>query len=483
MSITIVGLGPGAAEDVTRRAWRTLNAAQQLFLRTAQHGCVPALPQTLRYTSFDAFYEAHDRFEEVYEAIIAQLLLAAREGDVVYAVPGDPLVGEATTTGLLAAARAEGITLHIVNGVSFVEPLLAQLGVDALDGLQLLDGLQVAAMHHPPLNPAFPALLAQLYSTAVASDVKLTLMNQYPDDFTLQLVHAAGTPEVQVESLPLYALDRSAQIGPLTALYLPALGEHSSFESAQEIVAHLRAPEGCPWDREQTHESLRRFLIEEAWEVLEAIEEGDAASLAEELGDLLLQIVLHTQIASEDGRFRMSDVLQHINEKMIRRHPHVWGDTEVNNDPEQVLRNWEEVKRAEKAAVGKGDEFLLDSLPRGMPALLEALRIQERAAKVNFDWTHQEQVLDKLREELDELLAAQTEAEREEELGDVFFTLVNLARWLKLEPEGALRAANAKFRRRFRYIEERAREEGRPLAAHSLAQLDAMWNAAREAGL
>ena len=253
MSITIVGLGPGAAEDVTRRAWRALNAAQQLFLRTAQHGCVPALPPTLRYTSFDALYEAHDRFEEVYEAIIAQLLLAAREGDVVYAVPGDPLVGEATTTGLLAAARAEGIALHVVNGVSFVEPLLAQLGVDALDGLQLLDGLQVAAMHHPPLNPAFPALLAQLYSTAVASDVKLTLMNQYPDDFTLQLVHAAGTPGVQVETLPLYALDRSAQIGPLTALYLPALGEHSSFESAQEIVAHLRAPEGCPWDREQTH--------------------------------------------------------------------------------------------------------------------------------------------------------------------------------------------------------------------------------------
>ena len=147
----------------------------------------PRSAATLRYTSFDALYEAHDRFEEVYEAIIAQLLLAAREGDVVYAVPGDPLVGEATTTGLLAAARAEGIALHVVNGVSFVEPLLAQLGVDALDGLQLLDGLQVAAMHHPPLNPAFPALLAQLYSTAVASDVKLTLMNQYP-----RRLHAAA---------------------------------------------------------------------------------------------------------------------------------------------------------------------------------------------------------------------------------------------------------------------------------------------------
>ena len=483
MGITIVGLGPGAAGDLTRRAWDALLGAQRLFLRTAQHGCVAGLPPTLRYTSFDALYETHDRFEEVYAAIIDQVLAAARAGDVVYAVPGDPLVGEATTTGLLQAARDEAIAVEIVSGLSFVEPLLAQLGVDALDGLQLLDGLLLAAMHHPPLNPAVPALLAQVYSQAVASNVKLTLMNQYPHDFELQLVHAAGTPEVQVETLPLYALDRSALIGPFTALYLPALGPRSSFEASQEIVAHLRAPEGCPWDREQTHASLRRFLIEEAWEVLEAIEADDATGLAEELGDLLLQIVLHAQIATEDGRFRMSDVLQRINDKMIRRHPHVWGDADVRGDPQQVLDNWEALKRAEKAALGKQDDFLLDSLPRGMPALLEALRIQERAAKVNFDWQHREQVLDKLREELDELQAAATAAEREEELGDLLFTLVNLARWLDLEPEGALRATNAKFRRRFRYIEQRARAAGRPLTTYGLAQLDALWNEARAQGL
>lgn len=483
MGITIVGLGPGAAEDLTRRAWDALTTAPRLFLRTAQHGCVGALPTTLACESFDALYETHDRFEDVYRAIIDALMAAAREGDLVYAVPGDPLVGEATTTGLLEAARGAGIAVEIVSGVSFVEPLLALLGVDALDGLQLLDGLQVAAMHHPPINPAFPALLAQVYSPAVASDVKLTLMNQYPDDFELRLVHGAGAADARVETLPLYALDRSQQIGALTALYLPALGEHSSFESAQEIIAHLRAPEGCPWDREQTHESLRRFLIEEAWEVLEAIEEGDAAALAEELGDLLLQIVLHAQIATEEGRFRMADVLQRINAKMIRRHPHVWGDVDVRGDPDAVVRNWEELKRAEKAAVGRDGEYLLDSLPRGMPALLEALRLQERAAKVNFDWSRQSQVLDKLREELDELQAARNDAERERELGDLLFTLVNLARWLKLEPEGALRAANARFRGRFRFVEERARDSGQPLNEHSLAQLDALWNEAKRAGL
>lgn len=483
MGITIVGLGPGAAEDLTRRAWDALTTAPRLFLRTSQHGCVAGFPSSLRYESLDALYETHDRFEDVYRAIIDALMAAAREGDLVYAVPGDPLVGEATTTGLLEAAREAGIAVEVVNGVSFVEPLLALLGVDALDGLQLLDGLQVAAMHHPPINPSTPALLAQVYSPAVASDVKLTLMNQYPDDFELRLVHGAGTAGARVETLPLYALDRSQQIGAMTALYLPALGEHSSFESAQEIIAHLRAPEGCPWDREQTHESLRRFLIEEAWEVLEAIEDGDAAALAEELGDLLLQIVLHAQIATEEGRFRMADVLQRINAKMIRRHPHVWGDVDVRGDPDAVVRNWEELKRAEKAAVGKDGEHLLDSLPRGMPALLEALRLQERAAKVNFDWSRQSQVLDKLREELDELQAAQNDAERERELGDLLFTLVNLARWLKLEPEGALRAANARFRGRFRFVEERARDSGQPLNEHSLAQLDALWNEAKRAGL
>ncbi|MCY3907906.1 MAG: nucleoside triphosphate pyrophosphohydrolase [Anaerolineaceae bacterium] len=483
MGITIAGLGPGSVEDLTHRSWRALTTAQRLYLRTAHHGCVAAFPPSLHYESFDALYERHDRFEDVYRAIIDALMAAAREGDLVYAVPGDPLVGEATTTGLLEAAREAGIAIEIVSGVSFVEPLLALLGVDALDGLQLLDGLQVAAMHHPPINPAFPALLAQVYSAAVASDIKLTLMNQYPDDFGLQLVHGAGTADARVEALPLHALDRSKEIGAMTALYLPALGEHSSFESAQEIIAHLRAPEGCPWDREQTHESLRRFLIEEAWEVLEAIEEGDAAALAEELGDLLLQIVLHAQIATEEGRFRMSDVLQHIIAKMIRRHPHVWGDVDVQGDPDAVLRNWEELKRAEKAAVGVEEGFLLDSLPRGMPALLEALRLQERAAKVNFDWPHQSQVLDKLREELKELQVAQGDVEREHELGDLLFTLVNLARWMKLEPEGALRAANARFRGRFRYVEERARDTGQPLNEHSLAQLDALWNEAKQAGL
>jgi tetrapyrrole methylase family protein/MazG family protein len=482
-TLTIVGLGPGELDDLSRKAFRTLKQASMVYLRTAHHGCVSCLPQNnVRYTSFDHLYDSADDFEQVYTTIVSQLIEAAQHDDVVYAVPGDPLVGESTTTRLLSAARDAGITVEIVSGISFVEPTLALLGIDALDGLQVLDALQIAAMHHPPINPDYPAMLGQVYNQSVASDVKLTLMNQYPDEFLVKLIHAAGTPDAIVEELPLHEIDHSVHISHMTSLFVPALGGMSSFEQFQEIIAHLRAPEGCPWDRKQTHESLRQFMIEEAYEVLEAIENEDTESLYEELGDLLLQIVLHTQIAIDDGEFKMPDVLRHINAKMIRRHPHVWGDVNTD-DPDQVVTNWEALKRQEKAANGKPDEYLLDSIPKGLPALLQAYQYQARAAKVNFDWPQVDDVIAKFREEVDELLAAPTPVAQAEELGDLLFVLVNWARWLKIEPETALRAANAKFYRRFRYIEQQVRETGKALTDHTLAELDALWDEAKDKGL
>jgi tetrapyrrole methylase family protein/MazG family protein len=482
-TLTIIGLGPGELDDLSRKAFRILRQAKTVYLRTAQHGCVPCLPQQdIVYHSFDAVYEAAEDFEQVYETIVQRVLAAAQQGDVVYAVPGDPLVGESTTTRLLAAARAAGVTVEIVNGISFVEPTLTLLGIDALDGLQVLDALQIAAMYHPPINPDFPALLGQVYSRAVASEVKLTLMNQYPDEFPVKLIHAAGTAEARVEDLPLYAIDQTEHIGHMTSLFVPALGQMSSFEQFQEIIAHLRAPEGCPWDRKQTHDSLRPFMIEEAYEVLEAIERGDTEALAEELGDLLLQIILHTQIAIDDGEFKMPDVLRHINAKMIRRHPHVWGEVSVDH-PDQVVANWEALKRQEKADTGKQAEYLLDSIPKGLPALLQAYQYQARAAKVNFDWPRVDDVIAKFREELDELLVAETPEAQAEELGDLLFVLVNWARWLKVEPETALRRANTKFYRRFQYIEQQVRAAGKTLNDHSLQELDALWDAAKGQGL
>lgn len=483
MTLTILGLGPGDVDDLSRRAWRVLKAAQTVYLRTSRHNCVPCLPQTdTTYQSFDHLYESIERFEDVYKAIVEQVMIAARAGDVVYAVPGDPLVGESTVTALLKVAKAQNIPVEIVSGISFVEPTLALIGVDALDGLQVLDGITVARMYHPPINPDFPALLGQVYSRQMASDVKLTLMNQYPDDFLVTLVHGAGTTEAVAEVLPLHEIDHSSHIQHMTSLYVPALGGKSSFEEFQEIIAHLRAPEGCPWDRKQTHLSLRRYLLEEAHEVLETLDAEDSASLVGELGDLLLQIVLHTQIAIDDGEFKMTDVMRQINEKMIRRHPHVWGDVSVDG-ADQVLANWDVLKKQEHAEKGVKRESVLDGVPKGLPALMQANEYQAKAAKPGFDWPNIEDVIAKVREELDEVLTAKNEAHRAEEIGDLLFALVNWVRWLKLDPEVALREANAKFYRRFRYIEEALAADGKALTDSDLAEMDALWNKAKAAGL
>ncbi len=484
MTLTILGLGPGEVDDLSRRAWRALKQAKTVIVRTSQHNCVPCLPQSegTTYQYCDDLYESIPAFKDVYAAIVERVLMAARAGDVVYAVPGDPMVGESTVLALLKATKAENIAVEMVSGISFVEPILAALGVDAMDGLQILDGITVAAMHHPPINPDVPALLGQVYSREVAANVKLTLMNQYPDEFEVSLIHAAGTNTPIVEHLPLYEIDRSENIKHMTSLYVPALGKMSSFEQFQEIIAHLRAPEGCPWDKEQTHLSLRRYLLEEAHEVLEALDAEDSVELYKEMGDLLLQIVLHTQIAIDDGEFKMSDVISHVNRKLIHRHPHVWGDVEAKNAGE-VLENWDALKKKEHAEQGINRESILDGIPKGIPALMQALRYQEKAAKVHFDWDAIDSVLAKVREELDEVLNATDDDNRAEEIGDLLFVIANWARWLKVDPETALRETNAKFYRRFRYVEEGLAAQGKTPAESNLAEMDALWDAAKAKGL
>ncbi len=488
MSITIVGLGPGDPDLITRRAWEVLSSAQAVYLRTRLHPCVPALPPGPVYHSFDDLYEASGAFEEVYAAIVERLTALAEQGvTVVYAVPGDPMVAESSVRQLLAVCEEKRITCAVVSGVSFIEPALALLGVDAAGGLQLLDALDVAAAHHPPINPDYPALLAQVYSRAVASDVKLTLMNQYPDDHPVALVHGAGTPSARLERLPLYEIDRR-EVGNLTALYVPRFDPDpavvTGFEGFQNTMAHLRAPEGCPWDREQTHRSLLRYLLEEAYEFVDAVEADDPERIREELGDLLLQVIFHAQVAVEEGEFYMPEVVRTIDAKLKRRHPHVWGDVDVKGSAEQVTVNWEAIKAQERAENGEpGRASLLDGVPRALPALEQAHLYDSRAAKVGFDWPDMQGAVDKVREEFAEVLAAATPEERFSEIGDLLFVVSVLARWMKVEPEAALRAANRRFYDRFSYIERRAREQGRELTGMTLDEMDALWNEAKRSGI
>jgi len=265
----------------------------------------------------------------------------------------------------------------------------------------------------------------------------------------------------------------------------PALGMDALAE-AVAIMARLRGPNGCPWDREQTFDSIKRHTLEETYEVFDAIERRAWPDLKDELGDLLLQVLFYAQMASEAGHFTIADVAANLNAKLIRRHPHIFGDVEAT-DSQTVLRNWEQIKREEKRASGKQQGSMLDDIPRTMPAMLEAGKLGSRAAKVGFDWPNADGLFDKLQEEIAELQAElppaatkPTSPAAEEELGDLLFTAVNLARHLKLDPESALRSSNAKFRRRFAAMESEA--GGRDaLSDRTPQQLDELWNRVKDA--
>ncbi len=253
-----------------------------------------------------------------------------------------------------------------------------------------------------------------------------------------------------------------------------------SFERFVALIARLRAPGGCPWDREQTHASLKPMTIEEAYEVVEAIDHGDA-ELRGELGDLLLQVVFHAQIAAETSRFAITDVIEGVSQKMVRRHPHVFGDQQADS-PAEVLRNWEALKQEERRARGKAlaAESMLDSVSKALPATMEAFQMTTKAARVGFDWPNAEAVFEKIGEEIAELRAAVTQREREDEIGDLLFTVVNLARKLDVDPESALKSSNRKFRRRFSGLEEGLRRRGRTPAESSLQEMDGLWGEVKQ---
>ncbi len=480
--ITLLGLGPGNPDQLTREAWDLLNSAGEIFLRTSQHPVVSAFPANLTVHSFDDLYESEENVEEVYRKIVSRVLeLGERPRGVVYAVPGHPFVAEATAPEIARRAKAAGIPVRVVQGLSFVEPMLAAVGADLLPQTAIVDALDLVRQHHPLFPPHAPALIAQVHSQHLAGELKITLMAQYPDEHPVRLVHAAGTADERVEDLPLHEIDHSQHITALTALYLPPLAENTSFEEFQDLIAHLRAPEGCPWDREQTHQSLRRNLIEEAYEVIEAIDAEDPKAMQEEFGDLLAQVVLNAQIATEAGEFRMSDVLHGITTKLISRHPHVFGDLELK-DADAVIANWEHLKAGERKAKGE-ERGVLDGVAAALPALSQAETYTARAARVGFEWPNIEGVLGDVAEEIKELKAAESAEEKRAEFGDILFALVNLARWLKIDPEAALRAANARFKRRFAYVEAGARAQGRAMKDMTLEEMDALWEEGKKQSL
>lgn len=442
--ITVVGLGPADASLLAPAARAAIDAHERRFLRTRVH---PAAEAVADAESFDAVYDRAPTFAAVYDEIVERLLAAAEEGDVVYAVPGSPLVLERTVDLLRAAADDGRVDLEIVPALSFLDLVWARLRVDPVEaGVRLVDGHVFATA---AAGQTGPLLVAHCHAAHVLSDIKLALDPVTGDGPRVTVLQRLGLPDETIREVDWADLDRAVEPDHLTSLWIPRLAEPVAAEFARfdELVRTLR--DECPWDRAQTHASLRRHLLEETHETLEAIDaraglDDDAYDderdehLAEELGDLLYQVFFHARLAAERGAFTVADVARGIHDKLVVRHPHVFGDVVVDGDDvdaaDTVVANWEAIKQAEK-----GRESAMDGIPAALPALLFALKVQQRAARSGVGVVAEPAATD---HELSEA-----------ELGDLLFGLVELARRLDLDPESALRAAAGRFVARFREAE------------------------------
>lgn len=487
--ITIIGLGAGDLEQLPLGIYKKLVQMEQCYVRTADHPVIGDLKREgINFTAFDGIYEKHDQFEAVYEEIAETLLHEASNRSVLYAVPGHPMVAEKTVQLLLEKGPALGIAIKLEGGQSFLDPLFQAVRIDPIEGFQLLDGTDLSP---DDLHITQHMIIGQVYDAFSASDVKLTLMEKLPDDYEVYIVTAAGSSQEKVTKCALFELDRQMELSNLTSVYVPPVKDEAlryrEFSKLRRVIAELRGPDGCPWDKKQTHESLKKYLIEEAYELIDSIDEGDDEGMVGELGDVLLQVMLHSQIGEDEGMFTIDDVIEGITAKMIRRHPHVFGDVEVNGE-EDVLVNWQKIKEGEKGGESKALKSILDGIEKSLPNLLRAEEYQKRAAKVGFDWDEVSEAWKKVREEVQELeeeiLSPNRDAERiKSELGDLFFALVNISRYYDIQAEEAVYKANQKFHQRFTYIEECIQRADKKFEDYTLEELDSYWDEAKAKGL
>lgn len=467
--IKVIGLGPGSLDRVASPVRDLLvDPVTTVVCRTAHHPAAAELAQLRPVIDCDDLYEGADRFDDLYQAIADRVIAAARRGPVIYAVPGSPLIGEFAVRKILAA----GGTVDLVPGESFVDAILHAVGYDPLDrGLQILNGHALP----DPLVLDKPTVIAHLDRPEVMAEVLATVTRVVAEDSAVTVLTDLGSDDATIVTGAPERIDPGLA-GLRTSLFVDAAP--GGLLGAVQVMRRLRRE--CPWDRSQTHHTLVKNLVEETYELIEAIaglpnagEDWVAyARVEDELGDVLLQVLFHEAIARQAGGFDIDGVAEVLRQKLVRRHPHVFGEVKADT-PEQVKRNWDRIKAEEEG--GSGDSAL-DGVPRGLPGLYRAAKVQNRAAKIGFDWERAEQVLPKVAEELGELEAAMGgEGDVEAEMGDVLFSVVNLARHLEIDPELAIQRAVAEFERRFRRMEG----EG-PLDGLDLEELDRRWETAKE---
>lgn len=465
--LLIVGLGPGGRARLPQENLTALKGASKVLLRTAQHPSADILiEEGIAFETCDDLYDSAETFEELYNGIASRA--AALPEDGAFAVPGHPLVGERSVALLLSMREC-----RVLPAPSFIEVTLEACSETLSTALQVWNAHDPEG-HFP--DPRCAQIVYQVDSQLAASDAKLRLMRFFSEEHPIVVVHSAGTDECKVARVALHELDH-LEFTPLTTVYVPALNSERphGFYGLVEIVDRLLGPGGCPWDRAQTHETLKKHLLEEAYETLAAIDSGDPQKLCEELGDLLLQPLMHAQMDAIEGLYDIEDVIAGISDKLVRRHPHVFDDASADT-AEEVLANWDAMKQQER---GTEPTSILQGVPDAMPSLLRAFEVSKRAARVGFEWPSVEEVWKKVEEERDEFLHAIRTgdiAKAQEEFGDLLFSLVNVARWHNIEPEDALRRMVDRFCARFRQMEEAA---SKPLRDLSAQEWDDLWRRAK----
>lgn len=480
-SITIVPLAtPGM---LTKAAETALNTADRLFLQTAEHPVSRILIRDgviKNAEAFDAYYNESFDFDELNERIALRLADEAESRDVCCAVLGRG-AGEALMKALMLLSAERGISVRCLPSSGFCQAALSaafNAGVSYFSDHDLRTAADLRA-----ISVDMPLVIEEVDTLLRAGEVKLILGEYYPDEHTVHIAAMDETGEYRVVSMPLCQIDaqnNAALYGAASVLIverceLEKCTRHG-FDALMDVMYRLRAPGGCPWDAEQTHTSLRSSLIEESYEVLDAIDRNDLTALEEELGDLMLQVVFHAIIEEERSEFTMRDVITGIVNKLIYRHPHVFGSVKVAG-ADEVLVNWENLKQKEKHQQSVADA--MRAVPAAFPALMRSYKIQKKAAHVGFDWPKATDALEKVREETDEVLAAIEANDPEniyEEIGDLLFACVNTSRLAKVDPELALASATDKFMRRFIEMEGLILDDGLDLSALSLEQMDAYWD-------
>lgn len=478
--LKIMGLGPGAYEALTIGALKELKNNKNIYFRTEKHPTVDFLKdEGIKFESYDHAYEKYDSFDDVYKYIAEDLITKIKDDeDLIYAVPGHPLVAEKSVINLIELCKENNIQYEVLPAVSFVDAMMEALQVDPIEGVKIIDAFD---MKNQILDKRVGTIITQVYNNFIASEVKLRLLEGYEDDTEIIFVRAAGVEGLEsIRKIPLYELDWQEDIDYLTSIYIPKdLGNKKDFQDLLDIIETLRNPGGCPWDREQTHESLKSALLEECYEVIDAIENEDEDALIEELGDVLLQVVFHASIGKEDGYFDIMDVIGGISNKMINRHPHVFGNEEANTS-EQVLVNWDEIKKKEKGIKTLTEE--MQNIAKSLPATTRAYKVQKKAKKVGFDWDDVNCAMDKVKEELNEIKEVYNCEDKsiiEGEVGDLLFACINVARFLEVDGELALDKTIKKFINRFSYIENEAIKNNKNLKDMTLEEMDKLWEEAK----